>query len=199
MALVVTHNSTADGDPLIDGDDWNANHTLTGGGTFRLPVLIESKTLAAGTVTTTFSDLDGDSDVEYFMWFNLVSADGLKQKMYFSGDTTDSHYDGMEQGFWTGGTWNTGEIKPFFVDYNSTAGMGCYGTCLINAKTGNYRPVITKSITFGSQSDLPHPINNIFQWEDSSTNITSITINHDDADHGFSGSSKLYKMVDLTI
>lgn len=197
MALVVTHTTVADGDPLIDGDDWNANHTLTGGGTFQIPQLIESKTGISAQSSVTFSSLNGDSDEVYLIRYGVTlsnqdtafclqpnnSSTGLKSatiQMYTSG-AVGGTYDTT---IWLGTSYatNTALIQ---------------GDVLLNAKSGTYRGGFCKSNTIGSGGSHPVQNNTNFQWSDTSTNITSLVFLPNAGT--VSGWIKLYKMVDLTI
>ena len=197
MALVVTHNSTADGDPLIDGDDWNANHTLTGGGTFRIPKHIETKTLDAGSTTTTFSSLNGDSDVEYLCEFNLTIINGSGGAgLIWKPNNSSSNQDAVQHRYhntWDG--YSGGNVSRLV--YQGTTGdtIYCSGYFIFNAKTGSIRTWRGHSTGYISSPTLGHSNSGV--WTDTETNLTSIVILPEVGT--FSGTIRLYKMVDLTI
>jgi len=198
MALVVTHNSTADGDPLIDGDDWNANHTLTGGGTFRIPKHIETKTLSSDS-TTTFSDLDGDSDLEYFL---VADVSLTRQNKTYSNlqikpnnQTTNQNGTARE----TVGSNATVTIADPSIWIGSTSGSETArvnSETYIYAKTGGNRNFYSKWVRTGAS--LTAITSLVGRWTDTSTNITSLVIAPTDGGT-ITGTIKLYKMVDLAI
>lgn len=196
MALVVTHNSTADGDPLIDGDDWNANHTLTGGGTFRIPKHIETKTLSSAT-STTFSDLNGDTDKIYLVDFRLTISlgDGGAGLIWKPNDSADNQYSVQHRYHNTWDGYSGGTVSRLVYQGSNGDTIYCSGGFTFYAETGTPRTWRGQSTSYISAPTLGH--NNSGAWTDTSTNLTSIVLKPDVGT--FTGWVKLYKMVDLTI
>ncbi len=201
MALVVKHNSTADGDPLIDGDDWNANHTLTGGGTFRIPKLVESKTFDGGSATTTFSSLNGDADGDYFLVGKILMAtyNTPYLNLRLNADDGSNYY---RRDFYVEDTTTFNVEAPAAeTSYRLTA-LAHNGTTEhqidINIQSHtSFERLITgftwvNKRTREGRRQYHHGV-----W-DSNSNITSITI-YGSANFDSGSVLKLYKMVDLTI
>ena len=198
MALVVTHNSTADGDPLIDGDDWNANHTLTGGGTFRIPKHIETKTLSDAS-TTTFSSLDGDADEEYLLVINvsLTRNSQAYSNLQIKPNNQTSNQNSTARE--TIGSGATSTISASLIWVGSTSGSETgkvTGETYIYAKSGSNRNFAAKWVRTGAS--LTAITSLVGRWTDTSTNITSLVIAPTDGGT-VTGKIKLYKMVDLAI
>jgi len=198
---VVTHNSTADGDPLIDGDDWNANHTLTGGGTFRIPKHIETKTLSDAS-TTTFSSLDGDADEEYLLVVNVSLTRNSKahSNLQIKPNNQTSNQNGTARETITSGATSTSSAwgEPL-IWVGSTSGSETgkvTGETYIYAKSGSNRNFAAKWVRTGAS--LTAITSLVGRWTDTSTNITSLVIAPTDGGT-VTGKIKLYKMVDLAI
>lgn len=198
MALVVTHNSTADGDPLIDGDDWNANHTLTGGGTFRIPKHIETKTLAAGSTTTTFSSLNGDVDGIYLLKFNiLLTATGVDRTLNLNINGSSSNMGSTRLLGTDSGVGYT-STSSIILGANGWAKDGpIWGECNIHATSGVIRPINGGWNHFATDKSHAMVQSYTGYWDNTTDNITSLTCVISGG--SFSGWFKLYKMVDLTI
>ncbi len=194
MAVVVKHNSTADGDPLIDGDDWNANHTITGGGTFRIPKHIETKTLSNDTGYT-FSGLNGDTDGEYFVTFDLfVNSNDERAIWLIPGGATASDFDGKD---WTENGGVDGDGYGFLIASTTWSKQLMRGAITIHPKTGYRRT--SYGTRFAVHGDTSHVIiHSRSVWKDTATNITSLVLGIG-ASNTMTGVVKLYKMVDLTI
>lgn len=78
---------------LVQPSDWNALHVLSGGGIFKLPQLVEEKDVSLTQNTSvTFSNLDGNTDEEYFLEFYLDSTNGAVVLISFNGDTNTNYY-----------------------------------------------------------------------------------------------------------
>lgn len=198
MALVVKHNSTADGDPLIDGDDWNANHTITGGGTVRIPVLIETKTLSAGTTTTTFSSLNGNNDEEYLIKGEIQYAGTSSGDNWLKLSPNASDSNCKSVGFWvdSGGHGQLTGQDYFYIAGNlSQNNPPVSFITTFNAKSGGVARVMMSNMIVGTTKINMTRTGGIYN--DTSTNITSLVVSLGSG--SFSGTIKLYKMVDLTI
>lgn len=196
MALVVTHNSTADGDPLIDGDDWNANHTITGGGTFQIPKLIETKS-PSNDSSITFSNLDGDTDEIYLCEFRLIITLGSGgASLIWKPNNLTTNQDAVQHRYhntWDG--YSGGNISRLVYQGSNGDVITCSGFFKLYAKTGLKRTWSGQSVGHSSNPTLGH--NNSGVWTDTSTNLTSIVVLPDSGT--MTGEIKLYKMVDLTL
>lgn len=199
MAVTITHNTVADGDPLIDGDDWNANHTITGGGTFRIPQLIESKTAAAGATTLSFTSLTGNSVTQYFIRYDgILSISDAAFRMNFNGDTGNNYVSGSSI------QRNSGDLQA----YGSTAAYILIGgtpwstttpqtgiDIFINPVSGVRRIAHARAVMAGSNYTVQ--MFGYGQWTNTADEMTSITFTP--ANGSFSGVFSLYKLVEITI
>lgn len=210
MAVSVTHSKVsgksnpADGS-IVGGEDWDDEHVVSGipftpliGSTVRIPVLIESKTLSAGTTTTTFSSLNGDSDLEYLLLFDLTlaSASGDHQlNLYFNSDT-GSNYDRVNHGV-LDSTHGVGEDTQTFITYQrSSETTYTSGKVEIQAKTGKQRTYSSDYIFNAGTYNRVY--NNTIWWSNTANNLTSIVLTMQSGS-SMSGTIKLYKMIDLTL
>jgi hypothetical protein len=197
MAVVITHNSTADGDPLIDGDDWNANHTITGGGTLLVPQLIESKTLSAETTTTTFSSLDLFTDKLLYGQFDLDIVNNGSERMInlqFNSDTTSGNYDNTQIHIaysYFGVQHNWGGNQVVMRGWG-TGNTNLRGYFKVRGKSG-YR----KLFECFSGTPTSERFESILNWNDTTNNVTSFTLTISDG--SMSGSIELYRMVNITL
>lgn len=202
MAIEIKHlfeSNVPDGEDnnLVQPSDWNANHVLSGGGVFRVPQLIEEKTLPAGTTSVTFSGLDGDSDKEYLCEFNLIIVLGNGGAgLIWKPNNSSSNQDAVQHRYhstWDG--YSGGNVSRLV--YQGTTGdtVYCSGYFIFNAKTGSIRTWRGHSTSYISSPTLGHSNSGV--WTDTGTNLTSIVILPDVGT--FSGTIRLYKMVDLNL
>lgn len=172
--------------------------TALSGKTVKIPVLIETKTLPAGTTTTTFSSLNGDSDLEYLLITNVT----------FDSCSNDSTITLQPNTL----TTNLSSVRHFV--YHNSHSYSKYDTALaiatnglksdsqivvetkIYPKTGKNRSVISRSLNTYSTS-YRGVDDFVGVWGDSTTNITSLQLILSSG--SMSGTIKLYKMVDISL
>lgn len=186
----------------VQPSNWNANHVfdeIPSGSKIRIPVLIESKTLAAGTTTTTFSNLNGDVDGEYLLrGVNIIFASSGSSEYslmaQFNGDTTASNYVSKRKYF---GAAEGIQTLAFFLLVNNIGGTGSTGffEAQIFPKTGVQRIGFSKGVGY-SPGDQ-YSVLASCKWTNTTDNITAMTI----ATNGssFSGTLNLYKMITITL
>jgi hypothetical protein len=113
--------------------------------------------------------VDGDVDKEYFIQFR--STGSLTGTIYFAfnSDTTAANYS---MGYCENGAWteNNGRIVG---EQGTRNGMT---TLRISAQTGVERTVIGQSFGSDTANEIDYAMQSYLSWEDTSTNITSISL-----------------------
>lgn len=88
--MPIKHLLTADGDPLVGEDDWNANHAITNMLGYEL---VETITESSGATTFTFSGLTSEYGTEYLIDYILKAVSGdTTISIIFNGDNTSGNY-----------------------------------------------------------------------------------------------------------
>lgn len=198
--MPIKHNLVAGEGPLVDDVAWNDGHIIDGiseGSKIRLPVLIEEKTIPAGTTSVTFSGLDGDSDLEYFIQYELYIPDTADKIMSLKPNNVATNQKSARFGNWTGSVGQNNYTYLWFTGNGWNKAGYCKGYYYLKAKTGTYRWYHGKDTWTASDFS-----NWVLQevsgwWSDTSSNITSLVVAIDSG--SFSGTMKLYKMVDITL
>lgn len=191
----ITHKKVASEVNPVNCGDWNNNHDIVNLSGY---VLVEEKILPAGSTILTFSGLDGDTDEEYLIEYDLNSGDGKSQLLYPNNDT-GANYAGMVSYGWRGGVGAGNLTVPQIDFFENQATTSCKGICIVNTKSGKYRLINCNYVIYGPYSSLPVEQHRIIQWKNTIDNITSIVIAHQDADHGFSGTIRLWKRIPVEV
>lgn len=198
--MPIRHDLVAGKGPLVDDVAWNDNHLIDGiseGSKIRLPVLIEEKTIPAGTTSVTFSGLDGDSDLEYFLEFDVYIPDTADKILSLKPNNLATNQKSARFGNWSG-TVSQNNYTYWWLTGNGWSKAGwAKGFVYIKAKTGGRRYYHGKDTWHNSDFS-----NWLIQeiggwWSNTSDNITNLVVASDSG--SFSGTIKLYKMVDITL
>jgi hypothetical protein len=135
---------------------------------------IAETTLVANATSYTFSDLDGDADVEYMIVVRLVvnTASDAWFGFRFNGDT-GANYIGAFHAWY--GNANSGEsgtydYVPLMRIYNNAVGSAFIGIARLFAKSGFHRPLIIDGHYYSTGAMQGH-----YKWLNTADNITSIT------------------------
>jgi hypothetical protein len=194
--MPINHPEIPEGE-LIDGDNYRENHVITNLLGYEL---IEEKTLPAGTTTCTFSNLNGDEDVKYFITgeINIVSngadryltlqPNGIttnQTNKYHSSykDTTAYLEHLVDRGgavlFLTQSGWSSNSFNIFSAEFY--------------VKTGHIRLLKTSSSVFVSTTQFMVQTVDSY-WDNSITNIESLTLSLTSGG-SMSGTIKLWKVI----
>lgn len=203
MAIEINHlfeSNVPDGEDnnLVQPSDWNANHVLSGGGLFRVPQLIEEKTLPAGTTSVTFSGLNGDSDREYLLDMDIIITGGGDYPVHLRFNSDDgSNYGSKILQYYA----STGSITNF--DYLRVASTGWNEASRVKSLISILATTGIKRRIKGNFTMVPASTDNMAwnevwgYWKDTGGNITQIRLIPVTAT--ISGVVRLYKMVDLNL
>lgn len=211
MSLIITHPEKPTEENKIDDNDYMANHHLEGvlpdfssfpNQKILLPVLIEKKTLPAGTTTTTFSNLNGDSDKLYYITGELSlvrPGTDVIISVQPNSDNTSSNYTGVLL------TWARGQNATRANLPSIETGLRLCQTRIedinnffhayLYSKSGKNRKYTSTPHGFGSSEVNAFIISS--QWLNNSDNITNLKFVITSG--SFSGEIKLYKMVDILL
>lgn len=156
---------------------------------------IETQTLGSDQTDVTFSSLNGDADLVYVIHANIIiatSGSDSNLRLRFNGASDDTGV--TSAGMWTGGTGPSAAGFAFgFVGQitGTAAAMSCFSEITIAAKTG------VKRLSRCALVDYPNSfvLHSSILWDNSATNITSITLHSLEASRLKAGSAfTLYKM-----
>jgi len=163
------------------------------GKTVKMQVLIQSQTVT-NTPSVIFSNLNGDEDEEYVIEAKLIGNSCTKLTLVPNPITIGgrSFYIRDVYGGVSGGAVD--ELRLAYLEWTAT-GTYINITASLVAKTGRWRYFKTKSFwEYLAQGNAVSHSADVY-IKDTTTNITSLTIN---GNGNFSGTIKLYKMVDVT-
>jgi len=175
-------------------------------GTFRLPKVVERKTISSGSPVsyTDFTGLNGNVDEEYILKYNIYKngTGDISFILQFNGDTGNNYAGQVKSFIDTGGSvtedpaslsetvLRVGETKFNAVNWLS-------GEMTINPVTGKPRFVQGKSSFMATQAASGFDIFSGF-WTNTANNITSIRFKNTST-NTFYGTVELLKLVDLVI
>lgn len=141
---------------------------------------IETKSVTGSPVTSlTFSNLDGDTDEIYVLKYSILKAttSAFGADIQPNGNTGNQK---SERKYWGPAvdTHDSFSVLRFMYNGSSTTGDVESGTMIIHAKTGKLRNMMG----YGQQTN-PSPAITVYgmlvamAWFETTTNITSLTIN----------------------
>jgi len=192
---LITHKKVSSEVSPVNCGDWNANHDIKN---LMGYILVEERVLPAGTTSTTFSNLDGDTDEEYLIETDIIMArTGVYTNLILrpNGDT-NSTYNGV-----VAETLNNvnSAINAAFIWIASTGNSqdgSVNGECKLYAKSGKIRHVIGEFVcsrgTYLSNDRLAG------NWSNTTDNITSIVLLASDSG-SFSGTIRLWKKIPVEV
>lgn len=200
VELDITHNFIAGEGTLVDDGDWNDTHKVSGGGTLRVPQLIEEKVITSPVASVTFSGLNGDSDGDYFLIgkVKLATGNNSSVKLTINGDTGNNYYNNriyMENNNGINGEYyNTSSVRVSIGVVNGVSNH--LFELKIQANT-TFRRFIQGN-SFGDKNTYEARKHSLMSVWNSSANITSIEI-IGDTNIDVGSIIKLYRMVDLVL
>lgn len=208
MSIEITHPEKPTEQDKIDDNDYMLPHKITGvlpdfssfpDTNIKIPILIETKTVSTGVNSVLFEDLDGDNDLEYYIIIDITCTaptGSIRLNLYPNSSTTN--IIGVQFGARTLSgpfRWDNNELLLGYAEVGTPVSV--YATATFTAKTGKNRKFTNQFITLrGTQ--IFNVINTGFYTE-TSTNITSLLIKLVTSTHTFTGTIKLYKLVDITL
>lgn len=199
--MPIKHNMVAGEGPLVDDVAWNDGHIIDGiseGSKIRLPVLIEEKTIPAGTTSVTFSNLNGDVDGEYLIEGNVIlvptGSDNVIN-LQPNGDTGANYVGVCIAGLSTTTLGSSSTSALRLVQSNNVATSYGKFSARIYPVTG----ILRKFESIGSSQLSGRALSHVSSghWTNTASNITSLVCIVSNG--SFSGTIKLYKMVDITL
>lgn len=194
---------------VVRPSDWNANHVITGipdlynqiNGKIKIPVLIQSQT-PSGMSSVTFSNLNGDNDVEYRFEYDLVistSADSYL-KVQPNGITSSQKYTRLYASNYNGTSDQGTGVGAFILLAQSGWNKSCIvsGDMTFKAASGqNRRAYGTGSLICTDFSEMGTAFIGNY-WGDTTTNITSFVLALTGS-ATMTGTLNLYKMVTIDL
>ena len=208
MSFEIVHPEKPTEQDKIDDNDYMLPHQINGvlpdfssfpGMKARIPILIEEKIISSPVNSVTFENLNGDLDEIYYLEAQLNTTNtsandyvALLPNNITINQTSSHFWD------WGGGVsrFNSNKLILFGrygqQSIKGTARLIFYsktGTILRTSKSQQEAYVGT-SIFIGVASSL---------WNDTTTNITSLVIKHTNDSARFTGTIKLYKLVDINL
>lgn len=196
--MQITHTKIPTEEDKVTLEDWIADHNIEGGGTFKLPQLIEEKTLSAGTTTVTFSNLDGDNDKEYYIIGDVFIVSGGGDRIItIKPNNITTNQAGIRVYHFNYPALDRTSISTLQFAMNGWgADSYCHSEAKLIAETGKPRLYSNHTID-GIVGSYKGGQMIKAEWNENSTNITSLVFAIDGG--SFSGTIKLYKMVDITL
>jgi hypothetical protein len=192
---LITHKKVSSEVSPVNCGDWNANHDIKN---LMGYILVEERGLPAGTTTTTFSNLDGDTDEEYLLEYivtiNCTDTDGV---IFVRPNNLNSGYNCMGERWWdtTGDPvkWTT----YFAFSRHGLTGQTLYqsGKCILQVKSGMVRFFKGRSICNGPTETLMTLSGGILA--NTTDNITNLVVGFDKG--SFSGTIRLWKRIPVEV
>jgi hypothetical protein len=167
-------------------------------GTFRIPQLIEEKNITETITSTTFEGLNGDLDEEYLLESDIYMNPASGEHDIVVNINGNSDNQGYIRSWWgSSGGGSSGSGLAFGNDIGGGGGH-IKSKITLNAKTGIKRKFFAETQQDADTGSIFN-VGYLGRWNDTTTNITSLTIQHVAGGNGFIGKIRLYKMVDLVI
>lgn len=198
VELNIDHSFIAGEGTLVDDGDWNAHHLISGGGTLRVPQLIEEKVVSAGSTSVTFSNLNGDADGEYLLEYDIIITGGGDYPVHlrFNSDDGANYSSNVLQYYAsTGSITNFAHLRSGATGWNEVSRV--HSKIYIYPQTGIKRRIK------GEYEIVPATTDNMAwdkvwgYWKNTADNITQIRLIPVTAT--ISGVVRLYRMVDLVL
>jgi len=162
----------------------------------RLPVLIEEKTVSEATEIT-FSNLDGDKDIEYYLEFYCYYTCTGYGLTYLLPNNVTTDLSGHYHRFWAGSTSGSTYTDKIPLSYAGANGntVYLYGFVNMYVKKDSEKMFIGETTARAPDYHFVHMING--SWINTTDNLTNLKIKSDVAK--FTGIFKLYKKVDINL
>jgi len=191
--MPINHAKEASVDNKFGIADLNADHKITNMLGYEL---VEEKDLPAGTTTCTFSNLDGDSDVEYLLEGDIsIIANGADRLIYLYPNNVSSGFSGSRHHIYQSGSIGYESLSTFYVVANGwNSDSNNHFDCKILAKTGVMRLFKSETIDAIPNHNGGQTINCV--WSDTITNITSLVLLITSGG-SFSGKIRLWKRIPI--
>lgn len=208
MSLEITHPEKPTIQNKIDDNDYMLPHHIEGvlpdfsglsGNKIRLPVLIEEKTVTSQN-SVTFSNLNGNQDILYYIQLDgKIEYTSGNPRIFCYPNNDSGNKNTTSIGANTGGNPFRWSGDPLMLAANN-AGSPTYvlSEAYFSAKTGSYRKWLSRFTTHRNGNEIFIVENGGFYTE-TATNITSLVILNQLAGHLFTGTIKLYKIVDINL
>lgn len=176
-----------------DAGNTRTNCTVTGGGSSGAMTLVSTQTVTGSSVQdVTWSSLDGNADGYYEIWGNLISGHNSADSdvgLRINGDTTANIYHVV-------GSSSLISDYGFIINManTNTNKLGSFRLALIPT-TGNLRSWFSQGVAFGTTQIGLTSYLETGVYNESATNITSLTIHGAQSDSFAVGSIfSLYKI-----
>jgi hypothetical protein len=158
-------------------------------------VPIESKYISSDTQTVTFSNLDGDTDKQYYLIARFIQgSQSTTREIRPNGVSSNvsSFYH-----IYAGASIHAVGSYPAYIGFGANVASGSYGTLEViftaDRTGGRYRQFDIRSQYYNTTTPF-NGLNIVGRWADSSSNLTSLDIRGDKTDSFVSGSEfHLYK------
>lgn len=195
--MEITHKKIPTTEDKVSLEDWIESHNIDISGTFRVPQLIEEKNITSDTNKISFTGLDGDVDLEYFLTGILVKGSQVPDAMWviFNNDTTSGNYYQYLQ------LQEVDGAGHHLSNWNSTNTIGRILEGSSTFFNSNIKVVPSVGVLLRSEGVFMYNggFESFVRYKPASySNITSISLAVA-AGKYFLGKIKLYKMVDLVI
>jgi len=192
---LITHKKVSSEVSPVNCGDWNANHEIKN---LMGYILIEERVLPAGTTSTTFSNLDGDTDEEYLIEFNvLISNPSFPYNLYLLPNGLSTNLRSVIGYFYsTPGTGNKAYTDKVPLAYDNTSANPLYvrGRCTVENLPNGYKSFIGES-SIDSSAEVNRGI--FSSLLSNTTNLTSITCTGTSG--SFSGTIRLWKKIPVEV
>ena len=191
--MPIKHKKIPTTEDKVTLEDWTDPHDITNiGGLWEL---VEKKTIAPGGTSCTFSNLDGDSDEQYLIDFELYFPDATDSIINIAPNGVATNQKSGIYGNWSGSVSQSNYAYWWFTG-NGWKKIGySQGQHIIRAKTGRIRSY--KGYDTWTASDLSAWLLQEVAgwWNNLVDNITSLVITVGAG--SFSGTIALYKKIPL--
>lgn len=208
MVLEITHPEKPTEQNKIDDNSYMLPHDIEGvlpdfsglsGMKARIPILIEEKNVVS-IQSTTFNDLNGDEDKLYYIQLEgsiAYSSGNPRIFLYPNNDSgnkqtvTITAISGQNPVRWSGD-------PILLLASNSGSPTHVFCECIFTALTGKYRKSISNFTAIRNNNEMIISKQGGFYTE-TATNITRLDIVSQTTGHLFTGTIKLYKLVDINL
>jgi len=208
MSFEIVHPEKPTEQDKIDDNDYMLPHSINGVlpdlSSFpdmkaRIPILIEEKNLT-NAQSTTFSNLNGDQDKLYYIELKgSISYPSGNPRIFLYPNNDTGNKQTVSVAAITNQTPQRFSGDPIML-LASNSGSPTHVLCelTLHAETGKYRKAISKFTTIRSNNEMWIVEQGGFYTE-TATNITRLDIVSQTTGHLFTGTIKLYKLVDINL
>jgi len=224
MALKITHPDTLTPTNKLNDILYGHHHTITGdvdedllssdiltklsnietlltslsGKTFKLPVIIENKTLPTGSTSFEFTNLNGNNDGIYLLYYHIYMESDANYNIKIIPNSTITTDQKSTITFYTNSYWNYRNNYLMLLNAIDNLKLWHTGQIIIFPKTGMWREYYGHGYYGRDNEAFNGPTQVGGYWKDTTTNITSLKF-QSSTSNTFKGEVKLCKMVDLSL